>query len=77
MKRTVSRGLHRNHINICKFAAETESDFRTVKARFDAVAIDIKADAEAVKIVQTEPAETTEETIRKRLEALPEPPQAI
>jgi hypothetical protein len=45
MKWEVTQGLHRDHISICKFAREDESDFRKVKARFQAIAADIMKEA--------------------------------
>ncbi|GKZ81458.1 hypothetical protein AnigIFM56816_005979 [Aspergillus niger] len=45
LKWETSQGLHRNHLNICKFAREDESDFRSVKARFHAIGTEIMAEA--------------------------------
>jgi hypothetical protein len=51
VKKEASQGLHRNHLTICKFAKETESDYRKVEARFQAIAADIRLDREAATAV--------------------------
>jgi hypothetical protein len=86
VKKEMSQGLHRNHLTICKFAKETESDFRRVEARFQAIATDIKLEAEAVSTTvpaaesavegpaETEGAEENrDEALQRRLDALPVP----
>ena len=78
MKREVSRGLHRNHLTICKFAickfgGESEADFRAVKARFNAVAVEVVGEAIPLTTSQSEE-ERSDETVRRRLEELPRPP---
>jgi hypothetical protein len=89
VKTEMSQGLHRNHLTICKFGKETESDFGKVSARFQAIATDIKLKAEAIsttipatEIAAMGPAESEEaeesrdEGLQRRLDALRIPNQS-